>query len=50
VPHGSPPTWQLPSLIAMMFGLGVLRPGYLHARRERREPSLLAADTRLPDR
>lgn len=33
VPPGSPLVWQLPSLLAAAFALGVLRAGYLTARR-----------------
>jgi amino acid transporter len=33
LPPGSPLAWQLPSLIAVVFALGLLRAGYLTARR-----------------
>jgi hypothetical protein len=50
VAAASPVTWRLPSLLAAAWALGVLRAGYLHARRARRAPALLVAGGGLIDR
>lgn len=49
-PAGNPVAWRLPSLLAAALALGVLRAGYLHARRARRAPALLVAGSGLIDR
>lgn len=46
VPPGSPLTWQLPSLIAVVFALGVLRAAYL--RTFRASAGLIAEGIPLP--